>query len=95
MDAREVVCEILRRADADVATAKSAREASDYLSKNMPDVLVSDLAMSGLDGYSRLETLRQFPAWHGGYTPAIADLTHLSDGENGKADSNHNDNGKH
>jgi signal transduction histidine kinase len=131
MDARDVVCEILRRADADVTTAKSAREALDYLAKNMPDVLVSDLAMPGLDGYSLLETLRQFPAEQGGQTPAIAltayareedrlralgagfqvhlckpveprqlvtaiaDLTHLSDGENGKGDSDHNNNGGH
>jgi signal transduction histidine kinase len=71
-DAREIACEILRRAHAEVFSAESVREAFDFLAKGMPHVLVSDLAMPGEDGYSFIRELREFPPDQGGQIPAIA-----------------------
>jgi len=71
-DARELACEILRRADAEVLSAMSVREALECLAKRIPHVLVSDLAMPGEDGYSLIRALRCFPPDRGGRIPAIA-----------------------
>ena len=71
-DARELACEILRRADAEVFSAESVNEAFEFLAKRTPHVLVSDLAMPGEDGYSLIRELRQFPPERGGRIPAIA-----------------------
>jgi signal transduction histidine kinase len=71
-DARELVCEILRRSSADVSAAASVREALECVAGSIPDVLVCDLAMPGEDGYSLIRTLRQLPPNLGGQTPAIA-----------------------
>jgi signal transduction histidine kinase/DNA-binding response OmpR family regulator len=71
-DAREVVREILHRAGADVLPAASVREAFEHFSQTVPDVVVSDLAMPGEDGYSFIHDIRQFPPDRGGRTPAIA-----------------------
>ena len=71
-DGRELVCEILRRADAEVYAAASVREAFECMANMTPDVLVSDLAMPEEDGYSLIRTLRQFPPERGGQIPAIA-----------------------
>jgi signal transduction histidine kinase len=85
IDARDLLSEILRRAEADVTIASSVREAFDCLAKQPPDVLVSDLAMPGEDGYSLLQTLRQFPADRGGQTPAIALTAYARDEDRRKA----------
>jgi signal transduction histidine kinase/DNA-binding response OmpR family regulator len=71
-DARELVCEILRRSNADVSAAASVREAFESLTLNIPDALVCDLAMPIEDGYSFIRRLRQLPPDRGGRTPAIA-----------------------
>jgi signal transduction histidine kinase len=71
-DARELACEVLRRAGANVVSASSVREALDAFSRAVPDVLVSDLAMPEEDGFSLIQTLRQLPSERGGQTPAIA-----------------------
>jgi len=71
-DGRELLCEILRRADAEVYAAASVREAFECMANMTPDVLVSDLAMPEEDGYSLIRTLRQFPVERGGQIPAIA-----------------------
>jgi signal transduction histidine kinase len=71
-DARELVCEILRRAGADVCAVGSVREALEAMSGDLPDVVVSDLGMPEQDGFSMIQTLRQMPSDRGGLTPAIA-----------------------
>jgi CheY-like chemotaxis protein len=71
-DARELVCEILRRADADVSAVSSVREAFESMARDVPDVVVSDLGMPEQDGFSMIQTLRQMPPDRGGQTPAIA-----------------------
>jgi CheY-like chemotaxis protein len=71
-DTREVVAAFLRRADARVSLAASAAEALDAIPTLRPDVLLSDIAMPGQDGYYLIDALRQLPVQQGGGTPAIA-----------------------
>jgi CheY-like chemotaxis protein len=71
-DAREIVIELLKRAGAAVTAAASTEEGLECLAQSRPDVLVSDIAMPGRDGYELIRTLRTLPADHGGQTPAIA-----------------------
>jgi CheY-like chemotaxis protein len=71
-DAREMLTEILRRADADVVAASSVREAFESLAVRLPDILVSDIGMPGEDGFDLIHTLRKLPAERGGSTPAVA-----------------------
>ncbi|HET7341338.1 MAG TPA: MASE1 domain-containing protein [Methylomirabilota bacterium] len=57
-DARDVVGLILRERGAHVHLAGSVAEALQVLGANAIDVLVSDLAMPGADGYDLIRTLR-------------------------------------
>ena len=57
-DSNEAVRALLAAVGADVRTASSAREAIDVLGQWLPDLLVSDIAMPGEDGYALLARLR-------------------------------------
>jgi PAS domain S-box-containing protein len=71
-DTREVVRELLQRHHARVTEAASADEALDLLSTARPDVIVSDIAMPGQDGYALIRRVRALPEAEGGVTPAVA-----------------------
>ena len=71
-DARELVREILTRAGAGVEAAASVSEAMEMIQRLQPDVLVSDIAMPGEDGFELIRKLRNLPPESGGATPAIA-----------------------
>lgn len=74
-DSREVLQLFLKQAGADVSSADSAKNAMAALvaqSGNLPDIIISDLAMPEEDGYSFLLRVRQMPAERGGAIPAIA-----------------------
>ncbi|HSU68164.1 MAG TPA: CHASE domain-containing protein [Tepidisphaeraceae bacterium] len=79
-DAREIVSHVLRREGADVRAAASAAEALGAIDESNPDVLVSDIAMPGQDGYELIRQLRSRDSAHGGKLPAIA-LTAFARGE--------------
>jgi signal transduction histidine kinase/CheY-like chemotaxis protein len=76
-DARDLVSRILRQDGAEVRAAKSAAEALGAIDELHPDVLVSDIAMPGEDGYELIRKLRLRDSSHGGHVPAIA-LTALA-----------------
>jgi signal transduction histidine kinase len=57
-DARALVAAILEGCGAHVTTAESAAEAVDQIQRERPDVLLSDIAMPGEDGYSLIRRLR-------------------------------------
>jgi PAS domain S-box-containing protein len=57
-DTREVVAATLDRYGASVIEAASAAEALRLLLKEIPDVLVTDIGMPGMDGYELLSKIR-------------------------------------
>ncbi len=71
-DAAEVLARVLTRAGATVATAGGTDEALEKFHRARPHVLVSDIAMSGRDGYDLIRAIRELPPEQGGEIPAIA-----------------------
>lgn len=57
-DARELIAFLLEQGGAEIRTAMSAREALHWLENESFDVLVSDIAMPGQDGYALIEAVR-------------------------------------
>ena len=57
---------------ANVHLAASASEAIEVFNRFHPDVIVSDIAMPGEDGYSLIRRIRNLGKDHGGDTPAVA-----------------------
>lgn len=71
-DARTLLQEILADAGANVTCASSADEALRQLCGRRPDVIISDIGMPQVDGYSLMQAIRRLPHDGGGATPAIA-----------------------
>jgi signal transduction histidine kinase len=71
-DARELVAATLGHYGADVTTGASAADAMALLPESRPDVLLSDIAMQGEDGYTFIRRVRELPEERGGSVPAIA-----------------------
>jgi CheY-like chemotaxis protein len=67
-----MVTAVLTEYGAAVQGAASAAEAIDTLQWYRPDVLVSDLAMPGEDGYSLIKKVRASEAESGQHIPAVA-----------------------
>jgi PAS domain S-box-containing protein len=57
-DSRELVTRALERHGAVVVSVASAREALEAVSRQRPDVLVSDIGMANMDGYELMRRLR-------------------------------------
>jgi signal transduction histidine kinase len=71
-DSRGVVARLLSRAGVEVTEAASAGEATQILAAWEPDLLISDIAMPGEDGYSLLRRLRASPQERLRELPALA-----------------------
>jgi signal transduction histidine kinase/ActR/RegA family two-component response regulator len=71
-DAREAMSVLLAQAGARVISVGGAIEALDVLDRERPDVLLSDIAMPGEDGYALIRHVRGRPAEGGGRIPAAA-----------------------
>ncbi len=74
-DSREVLQLFLEQSGATVKSAASAKKAMTLLSRslgNLPDVIISDLAMPDEDGYSMITRIRSMPIDDGGRLPALA-----------------------
>jgi CheY-like chemotaxis protein len=71
-DARELIAAVLGQSGAEVATAASAAEALDSLTRVRPHVLVSDISMPGDDGYALLRRVRELSLERHGRVPAVA-----------------------
>lgn len=72
MDCRELVQTIIERAGARVTACASVVEALAAIDANVPDVIVSDIAMPDHDGLSFVKKVRARSAAMGGSVPAIA-----------------------
>jgi signal transduction histidine kinase/ActR/RegA family two-component response regulator len=75
-DARDLVAEVLRSRGAAVTTVASALEGLDALDREVPDVLLSDIAMPGMDGIDLIRRVRARPRELGGDVPAVALTAH-------------------
>ena len=83
-DSRQVLQLVLEQTGATVEAAESAKNAWEILSAlkdDLPDMILSDLAMPVEDGYALIDRIRRLPAEQGGKIPAIA-LSAFAAGEN-------------
>jgi signal transduction histidine kinase len=71
-DAREVTVAGLEKAGFELRAAATANEALSLLDRWVPDVIVSDIGMPGVDGYEFMRTLRSRPPEQGGRVAALA-----------------------
>ncbi|WP_434047087.1 MULTISPECIES: hybrid sensor histidine kinase/response regulator [Sorangium] len=71
-DTRELLVTMLEQCGARVTAVSSTAEALLALKALQPDVLISDIAMPGEDGYALIRKIRALPAKSGGRTPAVA-----------------------
>jgi CheY-like chemotaxis protein len=71
-DSSSFLCKLLEDHGADVDSAASAAEAFDTFIRSRPDILISDLAMPGEDGFDLIRRVRKLGARKGGRTPAVA-----------------------
>jgi light-regulated signal transduction histidine kinase (bacteriophytochrome)/ActR/RegA family two-component response regulator len=76
-DAREMLTGLLEHCRMEVTTAPSGFAALELLRTWQPDVIISDIGMPEMDGFSFIEQLRQRPAEMGGRVPAVALTAHV------------------
>jgi signal transduction histidine kinase len=85
-DAREVLTLLLEERGAEVTAVGSAAAALRLLKKKrVPDVLVSDVGMPGVDGHALLRKLRTLPENEGGQVPAVALTAYATANDSAKA----------
>jgi len=72
LDSRELLSAMMAQAGADAMTVASAAEFLTALESFQPDVLVSDIGMPEIDGYTLLKQVRYLSPEQGGQVPAIA-----------------------
>ena len=72
VDTQELLKTILRRHGAEVDIVDSGVSALAEISRARPDVIISDIAMPGENGYGLIRKIRSLPAEEGGRIPAIA-----------------------
>jgi CheY-like chemotaxis protein len=71
-DARELLASILEEHGYLVRAARNVSEAMKQFSEQPPDVLLSDIAMPGEDGYALIRRVRTLAPEQGGQVPAVA-----------------------
>jgi signal transduction histidine kinase len=79
-DALEAISAVLQRSGASVTSVRSVPEALIALGREKPDVLVSDIAMAGMDGITLIRAVRERSRERGGAVPALA-LTAYTGGD--------------
>ena len=82
-DVRELVAAVLEECGAAVTTAASVETALALLSREIPDVLVTDIGMAERTGYDLIREVRALPPDKGGLMKAVALTAHstLEDAE--------------
>jgi PAS domain S-box-containing protein len=71
-DARDLVMEVLQSRGMEVTTAGSAEEGLAALDRNVPDIILSDIAMPDVDGLEMMRRVRERSTGRGGDVPAVA-----------------------
>lgn len=72
LDARQLLTALLKYYGAEVMTVTCAAEVLLVLESYKPDILISDIGMPNVDGYTLIQQIRALPAAKGGKIPAIA-----------------------
>lgn len=62
-DSLEMVCQLLEYAGVTCIPAATAEEALQTLARMTPTLIVTDLALPGMDGWSLLRELQAHPVW--------------------------------
>ncbi|HEU4371505.1 MAG TPA: response regulator [Methylomirabilota bacterium] len=75
-DSRDLFVSVLQYAGALVSVAESADQALRVLDRVLPDVVVTDIAMPGHDGYWLIAQLRKRDARTGNGVPVVAVTAH-------------------
>ncbi|WP_052055731.1 PAS domain-containing protein [Myxosarcina sp. GI1] len=70
VDSRELLSLVLELRGAEIVTVASANEALEVLSELVPDLIISDIGLPGMDGYTLITQIRSLP--QGQDIPAIA-----------------------
>lgn len=71
-DTRDLLTTILQECGANVAAVGSARDAITSIQQNPPNVLLSDIGLTGENGYDLIKEIRALPPEKGGNIPAVA-----------------------
>ncbi|HEY4424461.1 MAG TPA: PAS domain S-box protein [Pyrinomonadaceae bacterium] len=72
LDTQELLKTVLQRHGAKVVTVGSAASALAEIGRAQPDVIISDIAMAGENGYELIRKVRSLEPEAGGHIPAIA-----------------------
>jgi CheY-like chemotaxis protein len=84
-EARQIISTVVTRTGAQIETCTCASEALAKLMEWKPDVILSDIAMPGEDGYSFINKVRSLPREKGGETPAAALTAYARDVDRNQA----------
>lgn len=84
-EAREALRMMLERWGAVVCAVAGVDEALRRFPEFRPDLLISDIAMPGADGYELMRRVRALPATEGGTVPAAALTAFVSDADRRRA----------
>jgi CheY-like chemotaxis protein len=71
-DARELIAAVLMGSGAEVDAVDSGLEALEEVERQRFNVLISDIGMPEMDGYTLIKKIRQLPDQRGGKIPAAA-----------------------
>ena len=71
-DTQELLKTVLQQHGAEVITVGSATSALTEIERAQPDVIISDIAMAGQNGYDLIRKVRSLAPEAGGHIPAIA-----------------------
>jgi signal transduction histidine kinase/CheY-like chemotaxis protein len=77
-DARDVLAQLLNSVGAEVTARADASAALDWLADNVPNVIVSDIGMPGLDGWKMMEMIRAQARLGSDVVPAVALTAHAT-----------------
>ncbi|KYC36529.1 hypothetical protein WA1_43345 [Scytonema hofmannii PCC 7110] len=81
IDTRELIAFILEQSGAEVTQVASASEAIQALMQFQPDLLLSDIGMSEVDGYMLMRQIRAMSPNLGGQIPALALTAYALEGD--------------
>jgi signal transduction histidine kinase len=82
-DARDFIAQVLQRAGAAVTTCSSVPQAIESIAQRLPDIIISDIAMPGEDGYDLARRIRR--SVHAQDVPVIAVTAYARQEDRGKS----------